>query len=160
AAEGGVGAPGAAEAALHARELQQAAAESGPAGRVHVRLDDVDGMGTRLDMTLRGRALDTSITLDDPAAARRMRERVAELHRALERRGFEAEALRFDARRGVEVAAERQGPRGDAARAGARLEDQSGRSASEHRSTSRDPRDGHDDPARRRSRDPHREDPR
>jgi hypothetical protein len=67
---------------------------------MHLELENADGAGTRLRLDLRGSSLDARIDLQDPASAERMRARVNELHRALNRIGLDADSLRIQAARG------------------------------------------------------------
>jgi hypothetical protein len=72
-------------------------------------MDDADGMGTRLRLSLRGSHLSGTVDLTDPAAALRMKDRVGELHEALARQGLDARALGLqgtsgrEAGRGIEM---------------------------------------------------------
>ena len=63
-------------------------------GRVHVSLDAADGAGTRINLTMRGSAVDASIQLEDAASVRHLNSRIAELHSALKQRGLEPASLR------------------------------------------------------------------
>lgn len=81
-----------AERVARIQNLQDLAAAA--PGRIHVSLDVADGAGTRINLTLRGSAVDASIQLEDPAAARQMTSRISELHSALRRRGLEPASLR------------------------------------------------------------------
>ena len=63
-------------------------------GRVHISLDAADGAGTRINLTMRGSAVDASIHLEDPEAARHLNSRIAELRSALKQRGLEPASLR------------------------------------------------------------------
>jgi hypothetical protein len=72
-------------------------------GRIHLELDDADGAGTRLRLSLRGSQLAGTVDLDDPAAVLRMKDRVGELHEALSRQGLDARALGLEPQRGVEA---------------------------------------------------------
>ena len=83
-----------AEAVQRVQDLQ-AESETRGAGRVFLDLENADGVGTRLRLTLRGSALDAAIQIDDPDTARVMHSRISELHRALEQRGFDSGAVRI-----------------------------------------------------------------
>ena len=72
-------------------------------GRIHLNLDDADGMGTRLRLSLRGSQLSGTVDMADPSAALRMRNRVGELHEALARQGLDARALGLQGTRGLEA---------------------------------------------------------
>lgn len=84
--------PQGAERVATVQNLQDLAAAA--PGRLHVSLEGPDGAGTRINLTLRGSAVDASIQLDDPATARHLNSRIAELHTALRKRGFEPASLR------------------------------------------------------------------
>lgn len=82
------------EAVQRAQDLQ-AASQTHRADRVFLDIENADGVGTRLRLTLRGSALDASIHIDDPETARVMHSRISELHKALEQRGFDSKAVRI-----------------------------------------------------------------
>jgi hypothetical protein len=86
--------------ALEVKQLQEALREQGGAA-LRLDLPDVDGEGTRLRLGLRGGRLDATLELRDTETAQRIRARVDELYRTLERRGVETEILRV---RTVDVA--------------------------------------------------------
>lgn len=71
--------------------LQDRAAAEGPGWRVS--MPDADGMGTRVQVGLRGRSVGARVDLSDPATARYMQTRVADLQQALETRGLDPETL-------------------------------------------------------------------
>jgi len=94
---------GSAQRVEEIRALEEAL-NARPPGRIHLELNDADGAGTRLRLSLRGSQLSGSVNLDDPAVALRMRDRVGELHDALTRQGLDARALGIQAQRGTGTA--------------------------------------------------------
>ncbi len=95
--------PGSAERVEEIKALEEALNARSP-GRIHLELNDADGAGTRLRLSLRGSQLSGSVKLEDPAAALRMRDRVGELHEALTRQGLDARALGIQGQRGTGTA--------------------------------------------------------
>ncbi|MGH7506589.1 MAG: hypothetical protein ACRELX_13095, partial [Longimicrobiales bacterium] len=72
--------------------LQDAAATQ-PLSQVTLVLDGEDGADARIRVGLRGSMVGASIDTTDPIAAASLRNHVAELRHALERRGLDASAL-------------------------------------------------------------------
>ncbi len=83
---------GAAERIAHLLDLQSAAPMK-PLSQVFLRVDGPGGED-RIRLDLRGGSIAGSIDLNDPIAAERLGARIGDLHRALEQRGLEAEALK------------------------------------------------------------------
>jgi len=74
-----------------------------------LRLENVDGRGTEVRLALRGADLTARIEATDPAAARRMRARIDELHRNLRQRGLEPRSLEVQTAEPVS-SPDREGP--------------------------------------------------
>lgn len=72
------------------RALQASGSSSGP---LQVNLANVDGLGTDLQLGLRGNAVSAQIGALDPVQARALRLRLGDLRSALQERGLEADRL-------------------------------------------------------------------
>lgn len=95
------GAPGVVNRVDEIQALEEVLSARGP-GRVHLEMENADGAGTRIRLSLRGGELAGSVDISDPVATERMRARIGELHDALARRGLDARSLAVQGIRGME----------------------------------------------------------
>lgn len=68
---------------------------TGRLSRVFLRMEGPEGQSTRVRVGLQGNLVEANVGLSEPGAADRLRARVDELHRTLQRRGLESETLTF-----------------------------------------------------------------
>ena len=85
------------DAAERIGRIQEIQQNASPRTLSHVTLevDAPEGGHDRIRIDLRGTSVETSIELQDPVKAERLRARVGELHGAFERQGLEADAVRI-----------------------------------------------------------------
>ena len=132
------------------RELQHDAA-GGPVSHVTLQVDAPEGGQDRIRIDLRGSAIETTIDLQDPAAAERLRNRAGELQGALERHGLEPEPVRI--RSAAEVAGSvASAAEGELARAGSSGKSQSDSTPQRERAGAKDWEEAREDSSRHRSR--------